>query len=69
VVESTKAASDVYAPISGKVVAVNAALSKNPALINSASYTEGWIAKLEGISQAEIAGLLSVEDYRKLLGR
>ena len=67
VVESTKAASDVYAPVSGAVVEANAALKDTPSLVNTASYTEGWIAKLSGVTDAELSKLLSVEQYKELL--
>ena len=67
VVESTKAASDVYAPISGTVQSANQSLSDQPTLINSAPYTDGWIAKLSAVSEAEVAGLLSPEQYEELL--
>lgn len=68
VVESTKAASDVYAPISGKVAEVNPALSDNPALINSAPFTDGWIVKLEECNEDELGGLMSAEEYQSFLG-
>jgi glycine cleavage system H protein len=65
VVESVKAASDVYAPISGTVVAVNEALSDDPEIINSDPYGDGWIVKLQpGDDQGE---LLSPEAYQSLL--
>jgi glycine cleavage system H protein len=65
VVESVKAASDVYAPISGTVVAVNEALSDDPEIINSDPYGDGWIVKLKpGDDQGE---LLSPEAYQSLL--
>ena len=65
VVESVKAASDVYAPISGTVVAVNEALSDDPEVINSDPYGEGWIVRLKpGDDQGE---LLSPEAYQALL--
>jgi glycine cleavage system H protein len=69
VVESTKAASDVYSPIAGTVAERNEGLANDPGLINRAPYTEGWIVKLSGVSQAEIAGLMSADDYKKLLGK
>ena len=65
VVESTKAASDVYAPISGKVVEVNAALSSNPTLINSNAHDQGWIAKIEATNSSELTTLMSAGDYEK----
>lgn len=65
VVESVKAASDVYAPISGTVVAVNEALSDDPEIINSDPYGDGWIVRLQpGDDQGE---LLSPEAYQSLL--
>ena len=69
VVESTKAASDVYSPLTGSVSAVNNALSADPGLINRTPYTDGWIVKLTGVSAAEIAGLMSADEYKKLLGK
>lgn len=65
VVESVKAASDVYAPISGTVVAVNEALSDDPEVINNDPYGEGWIVKLQ---PGDVEGeLMSPEDYQSLL--
>jgi len=68
VVESTKAASDVYAPIAGKVKEGNGALQGNPQLINTDPYGEGWMVKLEGFSAGDIAALMSSEQYRALVG-
>lgn len=68
VVESVKTASDIYAPISGKVTAVNDALTKNPGLVNSDPYGEGWIFKLEVPGGCENSDLLSAADYRALVG-
>ena len=67
VVESVKAASDVYAPIAGKVVEVNAALAENPGLINSAPTGEGWFFKLEPKDPAEIAALLDEGAYARFV--
>ena len=69
VVESTKAASDVYSPLTGSVSAVNEGLSADPGLINRTPYTDGWIVKISGISSAEVEALMSAEDYKKLLGK
>ncbi len=69
VVESTKAASDVYSPVSGTVAERNEALANDPGLINRTPYTEGWIVKLSGVSQSEIAGLMSADEYKKLVGK
>ena len=65
VVESTKAASDVYAPISGSVKEANKALSDSPSLVNSDPFGRGWMVKLEGISQDEIGQLMSASDYEQ----
>ena len=68
VVESVKAASDIYAPVDGTVSEVNEALSSNPALLNTDPYGEGWIFKLSGVAEAEVGGMLSPEAYRTQLG-
>jgi glycine cleavage system H protein len=68
VVESVKAASDVYAPVSGTVVEVNKALDANPEKLNQSPYSEGWMMKLKLANPAEGAALLSPDDYRKLTG-
>jgi glycine cleavage system H protein len=69
VVESTKAASDVYSPVAGTVAARNDALSNDPGLINNTPYTDGWIVKLSGVSSSEIAGLMSADEYKKLINK
>lgn len=66
VVESVKAASEVYAPISGEIVEVNDALSANPAAINSAPYDGGWICKIKASDKAELSKLLDAEKYQAL---
>jgi len=68
VVESVKAASDIYAPVAGTVAEVNEALSSNPALLNTDPYGEGWIFRLSGIAEAEVAALKSPEDYQAQVG-
>ena len=65
VVESVKAASDVYAPIAGIVVAVNEALPDEPELVNSDPYGEGWIVRMQPSEDAD--GLLSPDEYQQLL--
>ncbi len=69
VVESTKAASDVYAPISGTVEEVNARLAQEPSLVNSDPYGDGWLVKLSHVDDQQIAALLSPEQYRELINR
>ena len=68
VVESVKAASDIYAPVAGTISAVNEALSSNPALLNTDPFGEGWIFQLSGVSADEVAALKSPDDYRAQVG-
>ncbi|MEQ1852236.1 MAG: glycine cleavage system protein GcvH [Chthoniobacteraceae bacterium] len=68
VVESVKAASDIYAPASGKVVAANAGLAANPALVNTDPYGEGWMFKLELANPAERDALMDAAAYRAATG-
>ena len=63
VVESVKAASDVYAPVSGTIVAINEALADSPETINDDAFGEGWIFVIEPSNAAELEELLSPEDY------
>ncbi|MBA3535691.1 MAG: glycine cleavage system protein GcvH [Tatlockia sp.] len=64
VVESVKAASDFYAPVSGVVVAVNQQVNENPALVNSDPYGAGWLVKLKSNNPAELSELLNAEQYK-----
>lgn len=68
VIESVKAASDIYAPVGGTVTAVNEALGSNPALVNTDPHGEGWIFKLQIESPEEVAALLTPAQYRDQLG-
>ena len=68
VVESVKAASDIYAPVSGKVVAVNEAVRSTPALVNTAPYAEGWLFKLEPKDPAAREAMKSPAGYREQIG-
>ena len=63
VVESVKAASDIYAPVSGTVVAVNEELESDPALINADPYGDGWLFELELTDAEELDGLKDAETY------
>ena len=63
VVESVKAASDVYAPIAGKIVEVNSGLGDNPGTINTAPTTDGWFFKIEAADVAEVAALMDEAAY------
>jgi len=66
-VESVKAVSDVYAPLSGEIVAVNDKLSDNPELINEDPYGDGWLVRIKLSDPSEADQLLDSEAYRKLL--
>jgi glycine cleavage system H protein len=68
VVESVKTASDIYAPVNGEVMAVNDAVTANPALVNSAPYGEGWFFKLKLTQPAEFGQLLDAAAYRAQIG-
>lgn len=63
VVESVKAASDIYAPVSGEVVEVNPAVEADPALVNSDPYGDGWIFKLRVKNTVDVDGLLTPGEY------
>ena len=63
VVESVKAASDIYAPVTGEVVEVNSALVDSPEIVNSDPYHDGWMYKIRMTDPAELDDLLSAEDY------
>jgi len=66
-VESVKAASDIYAPVSGKIVEVNQALESSPEVINASPYGDGWLCRVSVSDTSEIEGLMSAEDYGKFL--
>ena len=66
-VESVKAVSDVYSPLSGEIVAVNDAVAENPELINEDPYGEGWLVRIKLSDASEVDQLLDVAAYRKLL--
>jgi glycine cleavage system H protein len=63
VVESVKAASDVYAPISGTITAINHELQSNPGLINQAPYSEGWLVHITPDDETEFTALMDKSNY------
>jgi glycine cleavage system H protein len=67
VVESVKAASDIYAPISGTISKINTDLQSSPELINQSPYDKGWIGVFENFNLKEIDTLLSAQEYEELL--
>lgn len=66
-IESTKAVSDVYSPVTGRVVATNAELPDAPEAINNDPYGEGWMVRIELSDKGELSGLMSADDYAKFL--
>ncbi len=64
-VESVKAASDVYAPVSGKVMKANVELAAHPELVNQSPYEKGYFAVIEMVNEKEAANLMKAADYRK----
>ncbi len=67
VVESVKAVSDIYAPVSGKVIAGNETLADAPETVNQDPYGEGWIAKIEITDESELGELLDSQAYEQLI--
>ena len=67
VVESVKAASDIYAPISGEILEANAALEDNPGLVNSDPYGDGWLFSMTPSNPGELNDLLNAADYANTL--
>ncbi len=67
VLDSVKTSAEVYAPVTGKVVAIHEALQEHPELINTDPYGEGWIFQLEVSDTAELEGLLTASDYESRL--
>jgi glycine cleavage system H protein len=65
VVESVKAASDFYAPISGVIISVNPKVCEDPALVNHEPYDKGWLVKLKPDSPSELDSLLDLEHYKQ----
>ena len=67
-IESVKAVSDIYAPLTGEIIAVNEELQFNPELVNQDPYGKGWIAVIEFADDQELEKLLTAEEYQKLIG-
>ena len=66
VVESVKSVSEIYAPVSGKIVKVNSKLDDSPEIINESPYDNGWLVELEISDKSEVDGLLGAAEYKKL---
>lgn len=68
VVESVKAASDVYAPVDGEITEVNEALSSDPALVNSSATAGGWLWKMKLADESQLEGLMDEAGYKAMVG-
>ena len=68
-IEAVKAVSDLYAPVSGSIVALNSELEKTPEIVNKDPYGKGWMVKIKISSPSEVAGLLSAAAYKQLVGK
>lgn len=66
-IESVKAANDIFAPISGKVIEVNTRLESDPGTINRSAFEKGWIAKVQISDKEETSNLMTAEEYQKFL--
>lgn len=67
-IEAVKAVSELFCPVSGEITEVNARLDKEPALVNSDPYGNGWMVKIKPSQAAEMDSLLKAEDYSKSIG-
>lgn len=68
VIESVKAASDIYAPVSGEIAAVNREIQSQPEMINKDPYEKGWIFKIKGFSNSDLDDLMDSQSYETFLG-
>ncbi|HEX2123549.1 MAG TPA: glycine cleavage system protein GcvH [Thermoanaerobaculia bacterium] len=66
-IESVKAVSDLFAPVSGEVIEVNEALAENPALVNTDPYGDGWMIKIRMTDPTELDALMSAEEYEEYI--
>lgn len=67
-IEAVKTVSEIYSPVSGKVIEVNHDINNNPSIVNTDPYEGGWIFKIEPSNQDELTNLLSSESYKELTG-
>ncbi|MEJ5286624.1 MAG: Glycine cleavage system H protein [Candidatus Kapaibacterium sp.] len=68
-IEAVKTVADIYAPVSGKVVEINSSINDHPEVVNKDPYGEGWLIKIEITNPEELNDLLSVEEYKQLIGQ
>ena len=68
-IEAVKTVSDLFLPVSGKIIQTNSKIDTNPELVNKDSYGEGWIVKISITNSSELDGLMSAKDYMKMIGK
>ena len=68
-IEAVKTVSDLFMPVSGKVLVVNSKIDSNPELVNKDPYGDGWLVKVTLSNPADVSGLMSADDYKKLIGK
>lgn len=67
--ESVKSVAEIYAPVSGKVIAINEKLEDDPAIINESPYDDGWIAEIEMESEEELDDLMNANEYEEMISK
>lgn len=67
-IEAVKTVSEVFSPVSGKMIEINSGINDNPSVINTDPYDGGWIVKIQPANMDEVSNLLSSEDYKALIG-
>jgi glycine cleavage system H protein len=67
-IEAVKTVSDLYMPVTGTIIGMNAALENDPQLVNNDPYGAGWMLEIELANESELAGLLSADDYKAIVG-
>lgn len=67
-IEAVKTVSEIYSPISGKIVEINSSINDNPSIVNTDPYGDGWILKIQPDNEDEINNLMPAEKYKELIG-
>lgn len=67
-IEAVKTVSEIFSPISGKILEINNAVNDNPSIVNTEPYEGGWIVKIEPANQDELSNLLNSDSYKELIG-
>ncbi|MFI5222510.1 MAG: glycine cleavage system protein GcvH [Bacteroidia bacterium] len=68
-IEAVKTVSDLFMPVSGKVLEVNSKIDSNPESVNKDPYGEGWLVKISLTNSTDVNGLMSADDYKKMIGK